>query len=164
MSLYDINYTKLASLLMPMRLRGGALNALARLTLVPLGIMRGELVALRSDMDYRMNHNSQVCRLRGLLNDKFDPQQREIRILDNEEPTETATLYQRQCTRFLRPGRRGTDRTLCVFRRGYGGGGNVGFWVRLPGRLLGKVDTGRIDALLQMYKLAGIRYGLTYDS
>ena len=164
MGLYDINFRRLSTLLLPMRLRGGALNAMLVSISKPLGELHQELVKYRADKDYRMSHNGQVCYLRALLNDKLDQKSRGI-IIDEADSKVSATtlLHRRETSLTLRVGRREADsRHVRVYRQGLSGAGGIGFWVKLPERLQGVADESQLHALVSQYKLASVRYGVTY--
>ena len=82
MSKYDVSFSRLAVLLLPMCLRKPVLVALFRAMTAPVGRLHTELMRFRDDMNYRMRHNGQTCKLRAVLNDCFDNNQRRIRIAE----------------------------------------------------------------------------------
>lgn len=163
MSLYDIDYKRLATLLLPMRLRSGTLNAMLSSVSRPLGELRQELVSYRADKDYRLSHNGQVCYLRALINDKLDAELRRIIIAepDNSESS-IIMLHKRATLLYRRIPQRVTNSTLRIFRRGLSGAGQIGFWVKVPHELRGNINEQVIHALVSNYKLASVRYGVTY--
>ncbi len=163
MSLYDIDYKRLATLLLPMRLRSGTLNAMLSSVSRPLGELRQELVSYRADKDYRLGHNGQVCYLRALINDKLDAELRRIIIAepDNSESS-IIMLHKRATLLYRRIPQRVTSSTLRIFRRGLSGAGQIGFWVKVPHELRGSINEQVIHALVSNYKLASVRYGITY--
>ena len=50
--------------------------------LEPLYKLHNTVISYKLEVEYRLKHNSQVCYLRKLLNDKFDSNQRRITIED----------------------------------------------------------------------------------
>ena len=163
MSKYNINYGKLSTLLMPMCLRGGRLQSIASVLLSPLVGLRNELVAFKDEKHYRMTHNGQTCYLRAVLNDRFDPIERGIFITEGGDENNGIILHERSKERFTRIKRR-EDGVTRAFRRGYTGVGNIGFWVNIPTRLQGSVSIDVVRAVVDIYKLAGVRFGITYNN
>lgn len=163
MSKYDINYGKLPTLLMPMCLRGGRLQAIASVLLSPLVNLKKELIDFRDEKHYKMTHNAQTCYLRAVLNDRFDPTQREVNITEEGDDKNGIILHERSKELFTRIKRR-EDGFTELFRRGYGGVGNIDFWVNIPARLKDSVDVNAVHAVVDMYKLASVRYGITYNN
>lgn len=161
MSKYDVNYSKLSVLLLPMCLRGGRVQAMASILMSPMVSLRNELVDFKEEKHYRLTHNSQTCYMRAVLNDRFDPKERGITITEEGDDEQPLVLHNRETSLFLRVKRRefGSSR---LFRRGYGGIGNIGFWVNIPSRLKKNIGIDLVRAVVDVYKLAGVRYGVTY--
>lgn len=163
MSKYDINYGKLATLLMPMCLRGGKLQAIASVLMSPLANVKNELIAFRDEKHYRMTHNAQTCYLRAVINDKFDPDERGIYITEDGDDKNGIILHERNKRLFTRIKKR-EDGVTQLFRRGYGGVGNVNFWINIPARLKDTINSDAVHAVVNIYKLASMRYGITYNN
>lgn len=47
-------------------------------------------------------------------------------------------------------------------RRGYGGVSGYDFWVNIPVALLDEIDTDRVRAVVDSYKLASKRYQINF--
>ena len=159
--IYDVNGGRLALLLLPTRWRRPLLGSLAQAAMSAPARLIGELRGYRREMLYRMEHNGQVCRLRGALNDEFDPAERRMTIEDGESgaPAEAATVWRRGAGRWVMLPLRGTGAVM-AHRRGFGGTSGYDFWVNVPRELAG-AET-RIRGMVDMYKLASKRYTINY--
>lgn len=107
--LYNVNIKRLALLTLPTWLRRPLSGALLYAGVAPLGRMLQELRAYRRATEYRLSHNGQVCKLRGVLNDEFDSEQRRIKIEDSESAAnvEASTIWMREKGRWVMLQRRG---------------------------------------------------------
>lgn len=161
MSKYDVSFSRLAALLLPMCLRRPRVMALGRAMVAPVALMHTELMRFRNDMHYRMTHNGQTCHLRAVLNDRFDAVERRIRITESNEGDTGVTLHMRITALFVRMPRRNDGRRL-LYRRGYGGSQAYGFWVEVPTQMHGTINELELRAVVNKYKLASIRYGINY--
>lgn len=158
---YDVNIRRLALLVLPTWLRRPLAGALIHAGVSPLGRLLQELRACRAATLYRLRHNGQVCRLRGALNDGFDPGLRRIRIEDGQSAgtVEASFVHTRDTGRWVMLPRRGEGAAL-VHREGFGGTGGYDFWVTVPEELR-PIET-RLRAMVNMYKLAGKRHAVIY--
>ena len=82
MSKYEVNIKRLALLLLPTFWRRPILATLAYAMVSPLGYLHTRFVLFRRDTVYRLTHNGQVCYLRAVLNDTFDPIERRITVTE----------------------------------------------------------------------------------
>ena len=82
MSKYEVNIKRFALLLLPTFWRKPLLATLAYAMVSPLGYLHTRFVLFRRDTVYRLTHNGQVCYLRAVLNDQFDPIERRITITE----------------------------------------------------------------------------------
>lgn len=73
MGKYDINVKRLALLLLPTFWRKPGFAALAYAAVSPLQWLHTQFVLWKRDAEYRVQKNGQVCHLRAVLNDMFDP-------------------------------------------------------------------------------------------
>jgi hypothetical protein len=87
-----INPAHLLLLVVPSFFRKTRIMALFRALLTPLLAIYVWFSAFRNENIYNLAHNSQVCRLRKLLNDKFDNTLRRITIGDGQ-PFERLYIY-----------------------------------------------------------------------
>lgn len=173
---FDVDFKRLVALLLPTFLRKPLLFALLRATVRPLISVHTAFQASRHDALYKANHNGQVCSLRGMLNDAFDPDLRRIKIKD-AEALGWCILYKKEAFTdefgkqpvFVSCGvRRG--KTIVFKDKGYrripkqGAIGATGadFSVMVPMALRDKVDESRIVSLVNYYKLASKRYSIQY--
>ena len=70
---YDIEYKKLINLLLPTFLRDRTHAFWLQTLLTPLMHLYNAWYANRTQNIYKLEHNGQVCYLRKVLNDQFDP-------------------------------------------------------------------------------------------
>lgn len=77
---FDIDYRRLAILLLPTMMRGKKMSAWLQSAVAPIAVIYSDFTAGRLNALYKLAHNSQVCYLRKALNDAFDPSIRRIRI------------------------------------------------------------------------------------
>lgn len=158
--IYDVDYKKLALLLLPTFLRNSVLSAFLHAAVAPLSELHTRFLKFIEEKNVRLFHNGQVCYLRAILNDKFDNEQRRIYI-DNAIPTEGTILYVREkYMSVLIPLHSGT--ALKLSRRGYGGIDGLDFTVVIPVALYNIISESELKALVNIYKLASKRYGLNY--
>lgn len=82
MGLYDVDYSKLAEISLPVKLRKP--KRLARLSayIAPVIYLHNLFMQFRASSLYVMQHNGQVCYLQAMLNDTFDPILRRIILAD----------------------------------------------------------------------------------
>lgn len=162
--IYNVNVKRLALLTLPTWLRRPLCGALVYAGVSPLGRVLADLRRFRGETAYRVRHNGQVCRLRGALNDEFDPELRRIEIAEDESEAADAggaRVWQRVAGRWQMVPRRG-DGCRVITREGYGGTSGYDFWVAVPEKLRGTVAEVRLRGVVNMYKLASKRYALTY--
>lgn len=161
---YKVNIKRLALLTLPTWLRRPVAGALIFAGVTPLGRMLQELRTLREETSYRINHNGQVCKLRGALNDAFDARERRIRVEDEESGGgEGWRVYRRSEERAVAAPGRGTGRAVIMNGRGYGGASGYDFWVTLPRALRGEIEETRLRATVDRYKLASKRWTINYE-
>ena len=160
--LYDVNFKRLALLLLPTFRRRPLLAALAYAAVSPLQWLHTRFILWKRESDYRLEHNGQVCYLRGLLNDLFDPIDRRITVTEEVSNVGNIVLHRREVQRAVRLPARGSGRMVVLNRRGYGGVSGYDFWVNIPVALLDEIDTDRARAVVDSYKLASKRYQINF--
>lgn len=161
MSKYDVNFKRLALLLLPTFLRRPLMASVLYASVTPLGHIHTKFMQFRRDTNYRLTHNGQVCYLRAILNDTFDLEQRRITITDTSQNVGALLVYQRDEDRAIRVPYRNTGRVLLVNRRGFGGVSQFDFVVNVPLELLG-LDEARLRAVVNTYKLVSKRFAISY--
>ena len=162
MSKYDVNFKRLALLLLPTFLRRPLLGAVVYAAVSPLQGLHTRFVLWMRNTNYRIQHNGQVCHLRAVLNDRFDPIERRITITEDAENVGHIVLPHRDSGDGLRLPARGSGRVVILNRRGYGGVNGNDFWVNLPVALYGKADAEQVKAVVNTYKLASKRFSINY--
>mgnify|MGYP000252482231 FL=1 len=80
-------------LLLPTFYRKPLIAAFAQSMVQGVNIVYGNFMRWRQDKQYRLSHNGQVCYLRAVLNDQFDPIERRITITDGTANMDLLTLY-----------------------------------------------------------------------
>lgn len=160
---FRVNIKRLALLTLPTWLRRPLCGALVFAGVQPLARMLGELRGFRAQIRYRIEHNGQVCKLRGVLNDEFDPEQCRILVEDGDSVSdaEASAVWLRERGRWVMLPRRGAG-AVCIHREGFGGTGGFDFWVTVPAGLLDVESETRLRAIVNMYKLASKRYAINY--
>lgn len=162
MSKYDINVKRLALLLLPTFWRRSVFAAMVYAAVSPLQRLHTLFVQWKVDTQYRVEKNGQVCHLRAVLNDLFDPIDRRITITDNVENVGHITLYHRDADQSVRLPMRGSGRAVILNRRGYGGINGYDFWVNIPVTLYGRMDLAQVTGVVNTYKLASKRFSINF--
>jgi hypothetical protein len=148
---YDTDYYRLARLLTPTFLRGGLISAFLNAFMSPLRQLSAVFGNFRVETDYRLGHNSQICHLRKVLNDMFDPESRRITITGMQRPERTY-LY---LTTDLKPHYLGR---LLIETPGESADTGIDFAVNLNGVVLKEGEAAMMRSLINYYKLASKRY------
>lgn len=159
MSRYDISTSKLAIQLLPVCLRRPAMAAMASAMTSPIGSSLMRLNQYRLTVNYRLTHNGQVCYLRSVLNDTFDPIERRINI-DDSELQDGCIIYSRNQNRWaIVPSR--LSGSLTINGRNFSGVNGIDFNVKVPSSIVPKDSEAfikRMSALVKTYKLASKRF------
>lgn len=161
--IYAVNMKRLALLLLPTFWRKPLIGGLIYAGVSVLGRQLGELREYRKETGCRLLHNGQVCKLRGVLNDKLDPVERRITIEDSETAVteEASNMWLREVGRWVILPRRGNGAAI-THRSGFSGTSNCDFWVELPQQLKNEETVTRVKGIVNMYKLASKRYTINY--
>lgn len=161
MTRYDIDYKKLALNITPIKLRNQLHMAFQYLVVSPISRLAKMFDAYRTDTNYRLHHNGQVCYLRAVLNDLFDSTLRRIQIEDLA-PQRELVIWKRDQNKPIMISERSSGNAIIVSKRGFGGADGYDFVVICPLALRGVIDETRMRAVLDQYKLASKRYTITY--
>lgn len=161
MSKYDVNFKRLALLLLPTFLRRPLMASLTYAAVTPLNYIHTRFLEFRKDAAYRLNHNGQVCYLRAVLNDTFDPELRRITVTDTAQNVGILLVFRRDEDRAILVPRRNSESVVLVNRRGFGGVSGYDFVVNIPLALRG-IDDARLTAVVNTYKLASKRFAISY--
>lgn len=162
MNKFDIRLKRLALLLLPTFLRQPLMASLTYAVVAPLCAVHARLLQLRNASSGRLLRNGQVCHLRAVLNDRFDPQLRRITVTDTTQGTDLLLVCLRDENRAISIPRRETGRSTRLDCRRFGGAGNYDFAVNLPAELR-NVDETRIAAVVDAYKLVSKRFAISYN-
>jgi len=158
--IYNINFKKLVLMLLPTFLRKPIISALAQTMVEPVIGLKFIFDEYRKDVNYRLYHNGQVCYLRAVLNDYFDPVQRRITITDADNDKDLSLIFLRSENKFLMVPKRQYNNAIILNRRGFSGTTGYDFTVNIPAELM--PQNNRIAAITSMYKLTSKRYSINY--
>ena len=159
--IYRVNLKRLALLALPTWLRRPLAGALIYAGVAPLGRQLQQLRAFRQQTGQRLAYSGQVCRLRAVLNDTLDPQLRRIAIVEDDwsPQRQWSRLYRREQGRWLMVGKRASGPAL-INRRHSDSSVGSDFQIEVPREL--QPCENRLRAIVNMYKLAGKRFEITY--
>lgn len=146
---FNLNISKLTVLLTPTFLRTPRMLAWLRTLHFPLQKAEYNFNQNRNANLYNLAHNGQVCYLRAVLNDRFDNQQRRIKIADGNR-------FQRQY--IYTDGEQKPKFLGVMYLRDDADYGDTGvdFLVIVPAGL--QYNDYEMRALIDFYRLAGKRY------
>lgn len=154
---FQVDFKKLAILLLPTMLRKPVLGSLVQLVISPVSSIHTRFLSYRKDNLYRLQHNGQVCYLQAALNDKFDPIDKRIVITD-ADVVEVGFIYWREEERLEGVPMR-LDGAYIVSSRGYSGVDGFDFIVKVPAEIMNNEQ--QIRALVNVFKLAGKQFDIT---
>lgn len=164
MKVYRVNMKRLALMLLPCAMRRPVIGALVQSAVYGCSSLHGDFMRWHEDIGVMLESNGQVCRLRGRLNDMFNPVERRITIGEPRSDEKTGTLvYLRNEDRHILLPPRSSERIIVINRRGYGGASGYDFIVSVPYALMGQIDEVRLAAIVDTYKLASKRWIINYD-
>lgn len=162
MGKYDVLFKRLALLLLPTFWRKPLFASLAYAAVSPIQQLHTQFILWKRNTDYRVQHNGQVCHLRAVLNDMFDPVDRRITVTETADNVGCITLRLRETNEGVLFPARDSGRVVILNRRGYGGVNGYDFWVNLPIELYGDVDVTQVKAVTNTYKLASKRFSINF--
>lgn len=150
---YKLNGRNVILLLLPTFLRKPRLSSLLALAASEITDLNNSLIVDRNNSIIKLTHNSQVCKLRKILNDTFDNQRR-IKIVDGQlkKPKYIYTDAEQK------PNYLGG---IIIYSSSETEGNGIDFIVIIPGEL--KNYQIEISSLIDFYKLAGKRYKIIVD-
>lgn len=166
MKIVEIDYKRLIVLLLPTFLRLPVLSAFLLAFIRPVENMYYRFLRNRDGNIERTNRTGQVCYLRGMLNDLFDPQVRGIRI-DALTEGDCVFAYKAETFNTVNKGEviylefRHLKHTILT-QSGKIGQLREDFAVVMPLRLKGQVAESRLIVMVNYYKLAGKRFQIVY--
>lgn len=147
---YKINFNKLVVQLMPTFLRQPRMIAFISIFSAELTKLHNAWLIKKSQDETWLQHNSQVCKLRKILNDEFDDIERRIKITDGQ-------LYDRQYVYTLGEKRPVYGKVFLRQHSDYADSG-IDFFVIVPNDINVEQNKYMLEALINRYKLASKRY------
>jgi hypothetical protein len=150
--MFDIDFNRLFLWLLPSFWRKPKLLALLRCYCYPLIKIHGEFMQYRAANIYTLTHNSQVCSMENVFNDRFDNDLRRIYITDGFTK-ERKYVYPRQDDKPLYLG------TIPLYNNGDYADTGVDAIVWVPTQVfLSPQDLIELTALVNKYRLASKRF------
>ncbi len=161
MGIYDLKIKRMALSLVPVFMRRPVMTALVQAAVHGVAAAHADFMRWRVQTDEEIHHTGQVCSLRGLLNDMFDPGHRQIEVVDFTSSGDCILILRRRETgRWTRIPMR--PKAKVVECRGFGGTAGYDFEIMVPERLRGTIDIARLTAVTDRYKLCSRRWTLGF--
>jgi len=156
---YNINFKKLALLLLPTMFRRDILGELVKILVDPVNKKHSDFMNFRREKDFRLTHNGQRCYLRGCLNEIYDPLPKPVgrRIQIGEAEKKSVTLIFKRDDDQNRVALMNNDKPLMLNARGFLGNG-LDFTVKVPQDVLETYGENKIKATVSEYKLASKQF------
>lgn len=158
---YKVDYNKLVVLLLPTFLRKPILVGYLRALILPLDQLYYKWYNWRIDNLYKLDHTSQICYLRGSLNDKFDPVERRIRLGDGNFYT-TTYIYTEAEAQEVWMKTESEDETIWLRTESETADTGLDFIVYVPETIYNK-QIHALHAHIKFYKAGGKRYNIFID-
>lgn len=162
-NILNINFGRLATLLLPMPLRTSGLTAILNVLTAPIAYILGILSGYRADKLQRLKYNGQVCRLEYCLNYRFGERSEindlsypdRIRVRDGTDSNgKPRIIYRRDSGEvYERVKRRGEPNQIILNRRYENNKTFYDFFVEIPASLRDKEK--EIAAVVNTYKTQG---------
>ena len=154
---YKINFNKLVVQLMPTFLRQPRMIAFISLFSAELTKLYNAWLIKKSQNDETwLRHNSQVCKLRKILNDEFDDIERRIKITDGQ-------LYDRQYIYTLGEKKPKYLGKLFIRQNTDYADTGIDFFVVVPVEINIEQNKYKLEAWVNRYRLASKRYKIIYN-
>jgi len=150
--IYNVDMKRLVQLLLPTMLRRDSNSTLLNAAIKPLELLHEDFQTFRSDVNNKMSYNSQVFSIQKMLNDRFDNDERRIRIAQTDV-RQPLMLYKREEKKPVVLGRK------TIYRRDMIKS-NISFTVTLPSSL--QTFENRIKSNVDFHKLTTTNYTLNY--
>lgn len=159
MSKYDVNINALATMLLPHCLRGSVTTAIIKVAAKPLANIGTDFSTYRKQKNYRIAHNSQVCYLRAVLNDKMSPKTRGFEVADSTDEYQGVFLNKREQNDPVVVSLREEENAVDIYCRDFGNTRFVSFTVTVPISFRFE-RLKELRSYINTYKLAGSRYNI----
>lgn len=151
----EIDFNKLSVLLTPTFLRKEKTLAWLRVLIFPIAQLYAEWYNNRQQNLYKLRHNGQICYLRAVLNDEFDPQLRRVRI-DDGAGAKPFYIYTEGENKPKWLNVEAVNKPIYLHGQAAYAGTGVDFYVHVPADL--NFDKNKMRALIDFYRLASKRY------
>lgn len=159
MKLYQIDYKRLALLLLPTFLRKPRIFAFLSAFVFGVSVLHNRFMKNRTANLLRIKRNGQVCYLKGMLNDELDPDKMRIRITDQDVEGDWVFAMDEEEPYQLFIDNKG----ITVYGEGLIITNTAFFYVSVPWK---KEDTNmndRMKSFLNEYKLLSKKYIISYE-
>ena len=151
MSLFDVDFQRLARAMTPVQLWKGRLKAFLLALWTPVVSLYNLFTANRAGNLYKLGHSSQVVYMEAVLNDAFDNVLRRITIVDGPY-VDSPSVYRRAEGKPLYIYRASEAQHRYIYRSSETAITGPDFVVQVPIGLA--FDTARMKALINDYRLA----------
>lgn len=159
---YNINYSRLISLLLPPFLRKPVMIAMGMAMMRPLDTQHREFIKYKSDIDTHVY--SQVCYMQGLLNDRFDYYERRIIVRNIETDYQSNMIRDKKYSDRKTYPVKGSEPPYLFMRKGFIGADKHDFEIVLPiGFELSINEMNVLQRLVNINKLASKYYKIVYE-
>lgn len=158
---FDINWNVFGVQNLPNKWRDVASISFLKVILRPLNDLYYKWYNWRIDNIYKLDHTSQICYLRGSLNDKFDPVLRRIWIGDGQF-YDTMYIFTEAESRTVWLYTEPEDETIWLRTEPETADSDLDFIVYVPQTIYDTQIDG-LKAHIKFYKQGGIRYNIFID-
>lgn len=161
MKIFNVDWKRLIVLNLLISLRLPLVFSFTYAAIRPIAQIHDRFLSNRRGNIDRVNITSQVCYLRGLLNDLFDPDERRIRIEDAKS-NDWIFLWKEETFNTVQKGLPLWLGTVMLSKQDAIGSLGFDFSVVVPIELKG-IDEARMRANINYYKLASKRYKIVFQ-
>lgn len=159
---YKISFSRLALLLIPIRLRQNALVALVSSLVRPLTVLYGRLQSFVGSLNTDVH--CQVCYLEGLLNDTYDYYERRVFIRDTPLNFDDYLLHKEKTNKPIMLSKEGAGDPYVLVTNNMLGTTTTDFDVVFPeGYFFTDNDMRQLKSLINSNKLASKKYRIVYE-
>ena len=157
---YNVNYSKLAILLLPTFLRKPILKAFLFAAMRPVESLQHKFLDYTNEVTEALDVKSQVCALESLLNDNYDYYERRIKVRNIEPDFDKYLLWKEG---FQKPFIIYKDGFTIICKDGFQGSNDADFEVIFPtGYYLTENEKNKLIATINKHKLASKKYIIIY--
>lgn len=162
MQVYNVDFNKLGKTLLPNSMRFHTFYAIVESVMKPLQTRLSLSLNFRTQIKEQMKYSSQVCYMRGLLNDLYDSGARRIKIT-GQYGLQHLTLYRRLENMPVLITNRSNSTPLHINRRDVINSNGL-FKISLPLEFLDNQElVSKIRTSIENYKLVTKQYYIIYE-